>query len=167
MAHLILDRLGIQHDFGGMEANGFLLDMNRLFEVFVCRKLQKALAPARIRVDAQATFPFDVAGQAVIKPDLMIRGPNGRQIVADTKYKIGTRPEPSDLYQMLTYCCVRRISHGILITAGNGAPQQYQVHDGKTVIVVTPVNLSGSVSNIDASIDELAAMISRLLDVSV
>lgn|GEM_PF-1362912 len=165
LAQLIMRSIGITQDFGMTEADGFLLDMNQLFEKYVFRKLQKALGVNRTQVRKQQTFPFDLANQASIKPDLIIQSQQGRRIVADTKYKIGNKPDPNDLYQMLAYCRVLNISNGVLITVGNGKSRRYEVRDSATTIDVISIDLSGSIAGVDASTRELADSISKLLNV--
>jgi 5-methylcytosine-specific restriction enzyme subunit McrC len=156
LAHLILKATGITQDYGFATGDGFLLDMNQLFEKYVYRRLAKTLGSNQVSVDGQKTFPFDVAKQAKIKPDVIIRNRFGRLIVGDTKYKVGTTPDPGDLYQMLSYCRVLKVPYGFLVTVGTGEIKRYDVLDGDTTIDVIPVDLGGSVLNIDKSIHQLA-----------
>ena len=163
LAQVILASMGLSNDFGGVESNGFMLNMNRLFEQFIYRRLYHLLSPDGIAVNEQRQFAFDEQQQAVIKPDLVLQSPRGRRLVADTKYKDKRDPEPADLYQMLTYCRVLHVTHGILITLGNHATRRYRVHDGETTIEVVPVNLDGSVADVHASVDALAGQIRERL----
>ena len=99
LAQVILAAMGVAHDFGGLGANGFLLNMNVLFEKFIIQRLRRILHRHGIVVRPQQISPFDQRGQAEIRPDLIIQGPHGRRIVADTKYKEKPDPETHDLYQ--------------------------------------------------------------------
>jgi len=129
--------------------------MNQLFEQFIFRKLRKNMNASGVQVQAQKKFPFDFHELAVIKPDLIIRSRLGRRIVADTKYKVGNTPDSTDLYQMLAYCRVLSVHHGVLITVGTEGAQRYKVCDDSTTIEVIPVDLAGSVANIENSIQNL------------
>lgn len=166
LAELILHSMGVTQEFGSAEADGFLLNMNQLFERFVHRKLQKLLTPDGVQVRVQKKSPFDVQKQAEIQPDLLIQGRHGRRVVGDTKYKIGTTAEPGDLYQMLTYCRVLNVANGILITAGTGERRTYDVLDGATTIEVIPVDLGGTVTAIDRSLTIVANRIRELLQIA-
>src|SRR5207249_4520521 len=70
LAQLILSSMGVSQEFGIAKGNGFLLNMNDLFEKFVYRKLQKILELEFVNVRRQRTFPFDTDEQAQIRPDL-------------------------------------------------------------------------------------------------
>jgi len=90
-------------------------------------------------------------------------GRRGHRVVADTKYKVDEAPSPADLYQMLAYCRVLKIPCGILITAAGTGGRCYSVKDGATTIQVVPINLDGSLAEIDMSMKRLASLILRLL----
>lgn len=166
LAQLILQCMGVTQDFGMTEADGFMLNMNQLFEKFVRRKLEKLMDAYGVQVRAQKKSSFDVQNQADIQPDLLIQSRHGQRVVADTKYKVGTTPEPGDLYQMLTYCRVLNIANGILITVGKGQERRYDVLDGDTTIEVIPVDLGGTLSDIDKSITHLARRIRVLMQIA-
>ncbi|MEX1028359.1 MAG: hypothetical protein WD049_10215 [Candidatus Paceibacterota bacterium] len=163
LAQLILECMGVTQDFGMTEADGFMLNMNQLFERFVERRLRKLLTVDGIQVRAQKQSSFDVLKQSAIQPDLLIQSRHGQRVVADTKYKVGTKPDPSDLYQMLTYCRVLNIANGVLFTVGTGQLRRYEVLDGVTTIEVIPVDLDGTVSDIDKSLLILASRVTELL----
>ncbi|MCH7727552.1 MAG: hypothetical protein IH991_13865 [Planctomycetes bacterium] len=167
LAQIILASMGLANDFGGVGTNGFMLNMNTLFELFIYRRLRRLLGEDGISVLRQQTAAFDEDRQAEVRPDLLIQSHGGRRIVADTKYKDKKDPEPGDLYQMLTYCRVLRVRHGILITIGDRAPRRYIVRDGETTIEVVPVNLDGSLLDVDRSIMSLADQLrERLLPIT-
>jgi len=163
MAHLILRSMGIEHEFGSARVSGFTLDMNQLFERFIARRLQKALRREDVVVKFQQPHDFDEQKQAIIRPDLIFQSRRGRRVVADTKYKVDEAPCPADLYQMLAYCRVLNISSGILITAAATGCLCYAVKDGATTIQVVPINLDGSLAEIDEVLKKLASLIAGLL----
>lgn len=166
LARLVLQGIGITHKFGIVEGDGFLLNMNQLFESFVGRRLKKTLSFDRVQVFPQQTFPFDADRQAELRPDLVVQSPLGQRIVVDTKYKIGSVPEPSDLYQMLAYCRILNVTHGVLVTVGTGYPMRYNVLDGVTTIEVIPVDLNGTISKIDKSLKCLSDRILEILAIT-
>jgi 5-methylcytosine-specific restriction enzyme subunit McrC len=158
LADLILRSMGIVNEVGVVMADGFLLDMNRLFEEFVRKRLARELGKSGIKVEGQQESWFDTEKQAKIKPDLLITARHG-QLVADTKYKVTNDPGPADLYQMLAYCRVLNIDRGILITVGEARNRTFQVRDGETQITVCPIQLHGGIEEIEWSIRSLGRWI--------
>ena len=146
---------------GGVQSSGFLLSMHDLFERFVFRRLSGLLSAHGLVVRGQLTMPFDADGQATIRPDLVIHTNNRIRLVADTKYKDVSAPEPADLYQMLAYCRVMKIDYGLLITAGKQTPMTYRVSDGETVIDVRSVDLDGPIADVNKSVEALATWIRK------
>jgi 5-methylcytosine-specific restriction enzyme subunit McrC len=163
LARLILASMGVANNFGDLPSSGFLLNMNDLFEQFVYRRLSALSSPYGITVRRQLTLPFDEQGQATIRPDLVIQSKCGRRLVADTKYKAVSKPEPADLYQMLAYCRVMQVENGFLIMAGKRLPATYSICDGQTKIDVVSVDLDGSTANVDHSLQFVAKQIRERL----
>lgn len=163
MALLILQSMGIQHEFGRAEVSSFTLDMNKLFEKFIFRKLQKLLDKKGVAVRAKQEFDFDEQKQAKIEPDLVFQSHQGRRVVGDTKYKLDSAPEPGDRYQMLAYCRILKVPCGILITAAATGNRLYTVKDGATTILVVPINLNRPLPEIEGALQALADQVLGLL----
>lgn len=161
LAAMILASMGLANELGGVQSSGFLLSMHDLFERFVFRRLSGLLSAHGLVVRGQLTMPFDADGQATIRPDLVIHTNNRIRLVADTKYKDVSAPEPADLYQMLAYCRVMKIDYGLLITAGKQTPMTYRVSDGETVIDVRSVDLDGPIADVNKSVEALATWIRK------
>ena len=60
---------------------------------------------------------------------------------------------------MLAYCRVLRVPRGVLITSGRRQSRSYMVRDGISQIDVVDVDLDGTMSDVDASVEQLAAFI--------
>ena len=95
-----------------VRALSVLFDMNRLFESYVARLLERDHPDWLIRTQVQGLSLGVAAGRPVfkLKPDLLIQLPNGEVIVADTKWKrLDALRKPhygvaqADVYQMLAY----------------------------------------------------------------
>ena len=111
-----LARLFLEGDWQGTAAGrpaGFalLFPMNDLFEAFVGRSLQSALAPRRVRLQARGKCALtDENGDSLfaLRPDAVVELDGGR-VVLDTKWKELRRERddlgvaPGDIYQMLAY----------------------------------------------------------------
>lgn len=126
MADLVLRGASAEHLPGGLRMNGFLFDMNKVFEDFVCVALREALAPYGGHATFQARGLYLDAEDAIrMRPDLVWYGDSGAPLaVADAKYKVG-KPHgypDADLYQMLAYCTSLGLKEGHLIYAKGNAP---------------------------------------------
>lgn len=126
LARVILDGASAEHRSGGLLMDGFLFDMNRVFEDFVCIALREALLSWGGRSVLQAKgVHLDEDDAIRMKPDFVWYGADGRPlVVADAKYKAG-KPEgypDADLYQMLAYCTSLGLGEGHLVYAKGNAP---------------------------------------------
>ncbi len=107
-----LARLFLQGDWQGTTAGGeegfaLLFAMNDLFEAFVGRCMQAALAPRSVRLQRHDRHALEEGPRGIfgLKPDIVVDG----DIVVDTKWKRLDAGKPnlgvaqSDVYQMLAY----------------------------------------------------------------
>jgi 5-methylcytosine-specific restriction enzyme subunit McrC len=123
VSEMILDGRSFELRVGDLVVSGFLLNMAKIFEDFVCVALGRALGrlPAirSGRASLQYRTHLDAERMVPIRPDFVwSRG--GRPVaVADAKYK-AERPSgfpQADLYQMLAYCTVLGLDTGHLVYA--------------------------------------------------
>jgi 5-methylcytosine-specific restriction enzyme subunit McrC len=126
LAELILNSASVEHQRGTVRIDGFLFDMNKVFEDFVCAALREALRDRGGRTELQARgIHLDEAETVRIKPDFVWYDDSDRPLaVVDAKYKAG-RPEgfpDADLYQLLAYCTALHLPAGHLIYAKGNAP---------------------------------------------
>ncbi|HEX5725450.1 MAG TPA: hypothetical protein VFX98_08285 [Longimicrobiaceae bacterium] len=112
LASLLLESMGIRELLRAGEHRGFafLLDMNALFERFVSRMVESALAGHGVRVhrqrqdrliwDADRGVPY-----ARVVPDLLLEAASGTRLSIDAKYKAydERRLSPADVYQSFLY----------------------------------------------------------------
>lgn len=161
LARLFLDGGSLQLSGGGHETFAFVFDMNRLFESFVFRFLQRhraALLPAALSECALLPQTSGAAkplarrdGQPVFRlaPDLAFRAPDGAfSLLLDTKYKALTPADraagvaQSDLYQMYAYARRYECPRILLLypqTSGMAAPLRvrFDLEGGGTVAAAT------------------------------
>lgn len=123
-----LARLLLEGEWQGTAAGrpaGFalLFPMNDLFEAFVGRSLQCALAPRRVRLQARGKYALtDEYGDSLfaLRPDAVVEADSER-VVLDTKWKELKQERddfgvaPSDIYQMLAYGRAYRAARVILL----------------------------------------------------
>ncbi|MEV4439368.1 restriction endonuclease [Streptomyces sp. NPDC049577] len=125
LARAVLDGASADHAPGGLRCDGFLLDMNRLFEDFVTTALQEALRGTAFTGRLQDAHHLDEAATIRMKPDFVLYGTQSAPVaVADAKYKAEKREgfPDADLYQMLAYCTALGLREGHLIYAKGNAP---------------------------------------------
>ncbi|MER7733074.1 restriction endonuclease [Streptomyces erythrochromogenes] len=113
--------------------DGFLLDMNKLFEDFVTVGLREALREHGLTARLQDPHHLDTAGQVGMRPDLVVRSGDGRMPVAvvDAKYKVekGDGLLNADLYQALAYATVLGLDAAHLVYAAGREPVRvHEVH---------------------------------------
>ena len=93
-----------------------LFPMNELFEAFIGRSLERALAPRTVHLQPRSRSALIGAGDKslfTLQPDAVIDESDGRPVILDTKWKHLTPRDPrcartlgvkeSDVYQMLAY----------------------------------------------------------------
>ncbi|MDT6982686.1 McrC family protein [Streptomyces lusitanus] len=112
-----------------LAVDGFLIDMNQLFEDFVTVALSEALKDHGLTARLQDTHHLDTAGLVRIRPDLVVRTRDGRTPVAvvDAKYKVekGDGRLNADLYQALAYATVLGLREAHLVYAAGRLPTRF------------------------------------------
>jgi 5-methylcytosine-specific restriction enzyme subunit McrC len=104
---LFINLLSISDRPGKRAFNGYLLNMNLLFERFVVSLFERANeAVPLVSVQPQKRHHLTVDGRIGVQPDLTLIGPNESSVVVDAKYKRTAGSEAAkhpDLYQVISY----------------------------------------------------------------
>ena len=168
LARLILRHTAIETARGGVRANGFVMDMNRIFQEFVTRALREELTLSESTFPSDKRLPrlhLDEHRQVRLKPDLSWWNGPTCTFVGDAKYKrtASKRVPNADLYQLLAYTTALDLPGGLLIYAeGEAKDVVHRVrHAGKQLEVAT-LNLAGSVSDLRDQIGMLAGRVEAL-----
>lgn len=122
LAEVILAGNSFEHRHGDLEVSGFLFDMWRIYEDFVCVAMAEALTPSGGHASMQYRTHLDDARSVPMRPDFVWKQGGASVLVADAKYK-AEKPDGfpnADLYQLLAYCTVMGLSEGHLIYARGG-----------------------------------------------
>jgi 5-methylcytosine-specific restriction enzyme subunit McrC len=107
---------------GRTEAVSLLFDMNKLFERYVARHLQRAASKRQGHVQIQNTRAFWPG--ISIRPDLVLTLSIGAKptetrhtFILDTKWKLPSsyRPSAADMQQVFAYCHLWQAGHGVLL----------------------------------------------------
>ena len=168
LSRLVLRHTAIETERGRIRAPGFLMDMNAVFQGFVTQALREALGVSDrvLRSDEHVRrVTLDEAEEIRLKPDLSWWDGSTCTFVGDAKYKrIGYEHAPNaDLYQLLAYATALDLPGGLLIYAQGEA--EWAVHQVQHVgirLKIAALDLSGTIDELLARIDELAAMIQAL-----
>jgi 5-methylcytosine-specific restriction enzyme subunit McrC len=166
LARRLLGATAFDLGSGDVTGTAFLVDMNVVFEDFVCAALRRALSLS------SAVFPqgaagkellLDRAGAVRLRPDLSWWEGDRCVFVGDVKYKRTRAPgvEHPDLYQLLAYAVATGLPAGLLIyAAGEAGPAVHGV-DGRE-LQVTALDLAGPPEAVLGQVRTLAGRVRRL-----
>ena len=169
LSRLILRYRAFELDRGDVRASGFLVDLNEVFQGFVTRALRESLRVSDRTLRSDKALPrgltLDKEQRVRLKPDLSWWDGCQCTFVGDAKYKRihDERVPNADLYQMLAYATALDLPGGLLVYAqGEADPVLHGVRNSGKRLEVAAVNLSGSIDDICASIDDLAQRVRAL-----
>lgn len=168
LARLILRHASIETGRGAVRANGFLMDMNDVFQEFVTRALREELGLSERTFRSDSRLPpihLDTANRIRLKPDLSWWDGLTCTFVGDAKYKRvkNERVPNADLYQLLAYATALDLPGGLLVyAAGEADDITHRIrHAGKRLEVAT-IDLSGSINELHDEISKLAGRVETL-----
>ncbi|MEV5909348.1 restriction endonuclease [Streptomyces chartreusis] len=161
LARTVLDNASVEHAPGGLRIDGFLFDMNKLFEDFVTVALREACRRLRHSARLQDSHHLDEAAAIRMRPDFVLYEPGGAPCaVVDAKYKAEKRDgfPDADLYQMLAYCTALGLREGHLVYAKGNAPHAaHTVRHAGIVIHQHALDLDQEPSDLLSDVEEVAA----------
>lgn len=159
LADLVLAHCSVEHDAGGTQTHGFVINMAWLFETLVARLLSEQVRG----LVTQEVLPLDTFGRLIIRPDLVFHDVGRPVAVADTKYKLlnpSGKVTNADAYQLVTYCARLGLSTGHLIyAAGEPKPDPFDILGTDVRIVAHAVDIGRPVGEIEGAVAELGAAI--------
>ncbi len=115
-----LDQEGPSHEIGNHLMLPFLINMPRLFELFVSEWLRKNL-PSNILLKYQENVSIGNDDNIRFNIDLVLYDASTAKAlcVLDTKYKAKSSPSSDDIAQVVTYSEVKNCSEAVLIYPSN------------------------------------------------
>ncbi len=165
-----LSRLILLHSLfeahrGQVRANGFLMDMDSLFQQFVAKILGKAVNASERTFCEKQIASLDTGGGICLRPDLTWWDSKICRFVGDVKYKnlTGRTIPNDDLYQLLAYVNALDLPGGLLVYAKDEVDvKTFEVrHSGKRLNVAT-LDLSVPMDEIQSQVRELAEVVKGL-----
>ena len=118
LCRFFLEHTGPGHRLGNRPMLSFLINMARLYELFVAEWLRAHLpAPWTVKVQERVTVRGS-GGNQDLRFDLdlvLYDGDETARLVLDTKYKAGERVEAADVNQIVTYAQARGCREAALV----------------------------------------------------
>ncbi|MEW2355967.1 hypothetical protein [Spirillospora sp. NPDC029432] len=163
LAELVLRERSIEQAEGSFTGNGFLVDMEDVFEDFVCLAFADEFTRTLGGRRRTAKVHLDTAGHLELKPDLTWERGGKPIAVLDAKYmwerkKIGGTRDA--IFQMLGYCTSLGLERGHLIyAAGHQDAWTYTVGASGIEIVCHSLDLDLEPADVLARIRHIATLI--------
>ena len=164
LARLLIQHLSLEGRAGPTEFATYLLDMNKVFELFVARFLAGHFAShPSIQVEIQPDIWLDTDRQEKGIPDIVLRRDGRHYLVLDTKYKMfHGRPDEADRSKMVMYCHTLGLPRGILIYADDH-PVQYHANYTGIVLDGQTIALHGSLDEFRVRCQQFAGQFEGML----
>lgn len=118
LARFFLDHAGPVHEPGDRSLQPFLVNMDRLFELFAAEWLRAHIPPEwRRGVVAQEKYVIRAESDVHFQIDLMLRDTTTGAVttVLDTKYKSVDYPDPNDIAQVVAYAEAQACTDAVLV----------------------------------------------------
>jgi 5-methylcytosine-specific restriction enzyme subunit McrC len=163
LAQLIVARSSFEPPGAGLTIDGFVVNMEKVFEDFVCGALGDRLRGYGGHTATQHRLHLDRDERIELKPDLVwFDDRNQPAAVVDAKYKAGKsgRFPGADVYQMLAYCTAMRLPVGHLIYAkGVDVGRTHRITGTDLTLRAHTLDLAAPPPQLRAQLDRLAATI--------
>jgi len=116
LCRFFLEHSGPSHEIGDRTMLPFLVDMARLFELFVAEWL-KAHAPEDFELKSQERVRIGEGGNIYFNIDLVLYdfSIGSTRCVLDTKYKTPFAPAPDDIAQVVAYAQAKGCHEAVLV----------------------------------------------------
>lgn len=142
LSRFFLEQSGPSHRIGEKTMLPFLVDMARLYELFVAEWLKENL-PDNLGIKAQEKVDITKDGSLYFNVDIVLYDNNTGNVrcVIDTKYKTPDRPSSNDIAQIIAYAETKGTNEGILVYP-NKLPHPIDEISGKSNIRIRSLTFS-------------------------
>lgn len=156
LCRFFLENTGPSHAHGGREMLPFMVNMARLYELFVAEWLREHV-PSGWKLRAQEEFNVGESGALSFNIDLVLydEASGAPLCVLDTKYKTAPQPKTGDIFQVIGYAEAKGCKEAVLLyPVPLSKPFDEKIGDIRVRSMT--FSLSGDLSNSGKSfIDEL------------
>jgi 5-methylcytosine-specific restriction enzyme subunit McrC len=164
LSELLLGASSPEHGQGTFATNGFVFNLEKVFESFVTVAVSTALGE-RIPGIGLPQYPWHLDERRRLKmnPDLVWQVDGRPVVVVDAKYK---RKQPAeDFYQMLAYCAALGVDHGHLVYAdGKPGEVRHKTRGGRHELFAHTLDLTLPRTELLAQIARIADRITETID---
>jgi 5-methylcytosine-specific restriction enzyme subunit McrC len=164
LAELIIRHTSLDQPLGSVRADGFIVDVAKVFEDFVSKSLGGELEAVGGTCVAQRLEWLDSDHAVELRPDLTWLQDGDPIAVIDAKYK-AEKPSGipnADIYQMLAYCTALTLPDGHLVYAkGNETERSTTIRNSGVEIRIHTVDLDAPPSSLLEQTDRIAQAIRR------
>ena len=165
LSRLILRHGAFEARRGTVQASGFLMDMNVVFQEFVTQALRDELGTSERGFPSERSVPFDAKCSIRLRPDLSWWDGRVCTFVGDAKYKnlTGRSVPVGDLYQLLAYATALDLQGGLLIYAqGEAEAGTFDVLNSGKRLEVAALDLSGTLEDVLSRVTDVARKVGAL-----
>lgn len=116
LCRFFLENTGPTHERGGRSMLPFMVNMPRLYELFVSEWLRVHL-PSTVSLRGQEKADLDDKSGLYFEIDLVLRDTLTDEVICvmDTKYKDALKPSPNDVAQIVAYAEKMRCEEAVLV----------------------------------------------------
>jgi len=147
LCRMFLACMSFSENVGHFVFQGFLLDMNLLFEQFVQKAFEKAVLQGGLRSEIQRPRKLSMSPVAPnMRPDVVVREREVVVVVADAKYKRDEGgPRNPDIYQVITYGTVLRCDRVYLVYPATelDSEHDFAIINSDVIVKSRRVDISG------------------------
>jgi len=163
LAKVVLEKESLEFHQQTQRGTAFLFNMNEVFEKYLEATLRQELENLGGRVDGQRSMFLDEDDTIVMRPDITWWFEDRCRAVVDAKYKVTQFDDSpnADVYQLLAYCTRLGLQKGLLVYADLGGQLERSavVRDSGITIISTGINISGSLDELERSVEYLVNLI--------
>jgi 5-methylcytosine-specific restriction enzyme subunit McrC len=116
LCRLLLESVGPSHEFGEYQMLLFIVNMGRLFELFVAEWMSSNL-PSDYSCEHQQRVQIGDSADIVFRLDIVVSNVDNLRpaFIIDTKYKVPDTPSTADIAQAVTYATLKNCGDAILL----------------------------------------------------
>ncbi|MEC3977954.1 McrC family protein [Amycolatopsis sp. H20-H5] len=156
LSEVILESSSPEHGKGNLLVNGFVFNLEKLFEDYVTKALTHALQErSEGRGYPQYRWHLAQGEKLPMKPDLVWKKQGLPHLVFDAKYKNGRSAD--NFYQMLGYCVALGVKQGHLVYAkGQNELDRYVTQTGSVELFAHSLDLMAPLPELRTQINHIA-----------
>lgn len=166
LAKLLIQHLSLEGQIGKTPFVSYLLDMNRIFELFIANYLREYFEQnhSDFEVEIQPQIWLDNENKDEGLPDIILKYAGHRHMVLDTKHKLEDgHPSTHDRNQMYIYCDTLGITLGCLIYSRKPSSRWKRTYQD-VELYASGLSLDGNLSEFQANCQLFAEQFVQMIE---